>query len=77
METYMREREVVESVVSYFNEPRFNDFFVDTEETAPDLCAIQFGSGAVNGIADVVLHKDGHLVTIVECKIHSDQPPLK
>ena len=64
----MSEREVVESVVSYFNEPRFNDFFVDTEKTAPDLCAIQFGSGSVNGIADVVLHKDGHLVTIVECK---------
>ena len=64
----MRHKEVVESVVSYFNEPRFNDFIVDTEETAPDLCIIQFGSGGRGGSADVVLHKDEHLVTIVECK---------
>ena len=67
----MTERDVVESVVAYFNEPKFNDFSVDTEDTAPDICAIQFGTGdVINGIADVVLHRDGHLIAIVECKRH-------
>ena len=72
----MTERDVVESVVAYFNDPRFIDFSVDTENTAPDLCTIQFGSGAVtNGIADIVLHRNGHLVAIVECKRHLPNSP--
>ena len=66
----MTERDVVVSVVDYFSEPQFNGLSVDTENTARELCVIQFGSGGGhrNGIADVVLHRDGHLVAIAECK---------
>ena len=66
----MTERDVVAAIVDYFNEPQFNGLSVDTENTARELCVIQFGSGGGhrNGIADVVLHRDGHLVAIAECK---------
>ena len=66
----MTEKDVVEAVVAYFNEDKFKELAVDTENTARELCMIQFGSGGGhrNGIADVVLHKDGHLVAIAECK---------
>ena len=73
----MTEKDVVEAVVAYFNEDKFKELSVDTENTAPDLCRIQFGSGAVvkNGIADIVLHRNGHLVAIAECKRYVPTSP--
>ena len=73
----MTERVVVASVVNYFNEPQFNVLSVDTEKTARELCTIQFGSGggSRDGSADVVLHRDGHLVAIAECKRYVPTSP--
>ena len=73
----MTESAVVAGVVDYFNEPQFNGLSVDTENTARELCMIQFGSGGGHrdGIADVVLHRDGHLVAIAECKRYFPTSP--
>ena len=36
----MTEKDVVEAVVAYFNEDKFKELAVDTENTARELCMI-------------------------------------
>ena len=55
------ESEVVRAVVAYFNEPRFAEFFLETEVT------IQIGANS--GRADIVLRDgQGKFIAIAECK---------
>ena len=58
---YISHSDVVKSVVSYFNEPKFAEYFVETE------CPIQMGSTSRR--ADIVLRDGkGNFIAIAECK---------
>ena len=55
------ESEVVEAVVTYFNEDKFSEFFIDKEYP------IQMGT--TSGRADIVLRDGkGNFIAIAECK---------
>ena len=52
---------IVQTVIAYFNDPQFSDFFVETE------CPIQMGSASRR--ADIVLRDGkGNFIAIAECK---------